>query len=289
FISLVTGSVLSRAGDPAISIDIIYNRTRLILFFEHNENLTFQEFSDYLRGPHAKLFLGTKAVRQNLLRYEQLHVNQTWKQELKNQGYRVPVFDGVMIAEAENIDKINEAFNNKEYNDTVIPDTHKFAIPASGHAAAVKITSVVNKLPDETTMPDSEMGVIRKDVQRLVGYFSHKSGMDYQPDFVRYWAKVDTPGLMNVVKSIREDKEVLQYELNTLDPVTPTINNRFGPFKDWDAVGVLSGQNIKELMDVLKNPQIESFMRQDAPNFVDLNKEIDIIPCDVVSYKIPPP
>ncbi|KAJ8075270.1 hypothetical protein PM082_019606 [Marasmius tenuissimus] len=252
FFSLVTGRVLPRAGSPAINTDIVPNRTRIILFFEYNENLTFQEFSDYLRGPHAKLFLGTKAVRQNLLRYEQ-------------------------------------AFNNKQCNDTVISDTHKFAIPASGHAVAVKVTSVVNKLPDEITMLSSEMGVIRKDVQRLVGYFSRKSEMYYQSDFVRYWAKVDTPGLMNVVKSVKKDKEVLQYELNTLGPITPTINNLFGPFKDWDAVNVLSGRNMKELVDILKNFHIGNFIRQDVPNFVDLSKEIDNIPCDVVSYKITPP
>ncbi|KAL0058072.1 hypothetical protein AAF712_015263 [Marasmius tenuissimus] len=235
FFSLVTGRVLPRAGSPAINTDIVPNRTRLILFFEHNENLTFQEFSDYVRGPHAKLFLGTKAVRQNLLRYEQ-------------------------------------AFNNKQCNDTVISDTHKFAIPASGHAVAVKVTSVVNKLPDDITMLSSEMGVIRKDVQRLVGYFL-----------------VDTPGFMDVVKSVKKDKEVLQYELNTLDPVTPAINNLFGSFKDWDAVNVLSGRNMKELVDILKNSHIGNFIRQDVPNFVDLSKEIDNIPCDVVSYKIPPP
>ncbi|KAK1215259.1 hypothetical protein PQX77_022135 [Marasmius sp. AFHP31] len=52
---------------------------------------------------------------------------------------------------------------------------------------------------------------------------------------------------------------------------------------------MLSGRNIGEVEDILKNNEVAQFVGKDAPNFVDVKKGIDFIPCDVVSYKIPPP
>ena len=38
----------------------------------------------------------------------QLHVNQEWKQKLISEGYNVPSYDGIMIAEAATMDKVLE-------------------------------------------------------------------------------------------------------------------------------------------------------------------------------------
>ncbi|KAL0065772.1 hypothetical protein AAF712_007259 [Marasmius tenuissimus] len=51
-----------------------------------NANMTFQEFSDHWRLPHTALFLNNAAVKCNMLKYEQLHVNQEWKQKLVDEG-----------------------------------------------------------------------------------------------------------------------------------------------------------------------------------------------------------
>ncbi|KAK1216686.1 hypothetical protein PQX77_020679 [Marasmius sp. AFHP31] len=292
FLALITlinaRAILPRADTGDVD-DIVPNRTRMLIYVQRNPNLTFSEFSDYWRVNHAPLFLGTKGVRQNLLRYVQLHVNQEWKQRLSKEGFSVPDWDGVMIAEAKSIDNILTAFNNKEYNETIIPDSAKFANINTGLTGALKITTVSDKLPSENSLPDSELGVIRKDVQTLVGDFNSKPEMKY-PDFVKYWTKVDTPKLVDVIKTTGEDKEVLNYELNTLDPIKPTVGNPFASFTDkWNAVAMLSGRNIGEVEDILKNNKVAQFIGKDAPNFVDIKQGIDFIPCDVVSYKIPPP
>ncbi|KAJ8075274.1 hypothetical protein AAF712_015265 [Marasmius tenuissimus] len=288
-VTLVNVRAVFPRADPGDADDFVSNRTRMLIYFQRNPNLTFSEMSDYWRVKHAPLFLSTKGVRQNILRYVQLHVNQEWKQRLSKEGFSVPDWDGVMIAEAKSIDNILTAFNNKEYNETVLPDTAKYTNTNTGLTGFVKITTVINKLPDENSLPDSKLGVIRKDVQTLVGDFNSKPGMKY-PDFVKYWTKVNTPKLVSVIKSSGEDKEVLDYELNTLDPTKPTIGNPFPSFTDkWDAVAMLSSRNIGDVEDILKNSKAAQFIRKDAPNFVDVKKGIDFIPCDVVSYKIPPP
>ncbi|KAK1216687.1 hypothetical protein PQX77_020680 [Marasmius sp. AFHP31] len=259
----------------------------MFIYFKRNLSVTAKECSDYWRGPHAQLFLSTKGVRENLLRYEQLHVNQEWKERLKKEGFRVPDFDGVMIAEGATMDNILTAFNNKEYNEIVPPDTAKFGDFDSVLTGFVKITSVVNKLPSENFSPDPKHGVIRRDVQTLVGGFARKPAMKY-PDFVKYWTKVNTPKLVDVVRTTGKDREIMEYELNTFDPVKPTVSNPFPSFIDkWDGVGLLSGRSIGDVMHILKDRQVVEFTGKDAPHFVDMKKDIDLIPCDVVSFEIP--
>ncbi|KAJ8075275.1 hypothetical protein PM082_019611 [Marasmius tenuissimus] len=286
--------------------EIVPNRTRMFIYFKRNLDMTAKECSDYWRGPHAKLFLSTKSVRENLLRYEQLHVNQEWKERLLKEGFRVPDFDGVMIAEGPTMDNILtvilpsqsltqhipkphivQAFNNKEYNEIVPPDTAKYGDLDSMLTGFVNITSVINKLPSESFLPDPKHGVIRKDVQTLVGNFARKPGMNY-PDFIKYWTKANTPKLVDVVRATGKDREIMGYELNTFDPVEPTVSNPFPSFTDkWDAVGLLSGRSIGDVMNILKDRQVVEFTGKDAPHFVDMKKDIELIPCDVVSFEIP--
>ena len=68
-ITLVTAGVIPRDDDAP---DFVPSRSRMLMYFTRNNAMTFQEFSDYWRGPHARLFLNTTMVQQNLLRYEQV-------------------------------------------------------------------------------------------------------------------------------------------------------------------------------------------------------------------------
>ncbi|KAK1221029.1 hypothetical protein PQX77_016163 [Marasmius sp. AFHP31] len=257
-VTVVTGSVISHADDVPT---IVPNRSRMLLYFGRNLSLTFSEFSDYWRGPHARLFLNTTVVKQNLLRYEQLHVNQEWKQKLRDRGLDVPEFDGILVAEAVTLDKILEAFNNPEYNEIVIPDTLKFANFSTALYAGFKITTVFDKLPR-----NPPLGVIRKDVQTLV---------------------VDTPKFLDVIRTTGANGVFSKYELNTLDPVKPTVDVPFPSLTEWDEVAMLSGPTLGKVVDELKNPKVIDFLRKDAPNFVEVSKGIDFVPCDVVSFNIP--
>ncbi|KAK1228127.1 hypothetical protein PQX77_008839 [Marasmius sp. AFHP31] len=282
FITVVTAGVIPRAEDAP---DLTPNRSRMLMYFNRNSAMSFEEFSDYWRGPHAQLFLNTTVAKQNLLRYEQMHVNQEWKQKLREEGLDVPEFDGIMLAEAASMDKIFEAFNNEEYNEIVIPDSLKFSNFSTALISGFKISTVFDRHPRE--IPDEQVGVIRKDFQTLVGDFTHKEGMEYG-DFVKYWSEVNTPRMLRAVRETGADRVFSKYELNTLDPVKPTVDNPFTSFdQQWDAIAMMSGPTVGEVVDQLKNRRILDFVRKDAPNFADVQKGIEFVPCDVVSFKIP--
>ncbi|KAK1221030.1 hypothetical protein PQX77_016164 [Marasmius sp. AFHP31] len=111
--------------------------------------------------------------------------------------------------------------------------------------------------------------------------------MEYS-DFVKYWSQVDTPQFLDVIHTTGADKVFSKYELNTLDPIRPTIEVPFTSFTDqWDAVAMLSGPTLNKVVNELKDHRILDYVHKDAPNFVNVNKGIDFVPCDVVSFKIP--
>ena len=104
---------------------VIPNRVRVLFYMQRHESLSFEQFSDYWRGPHPPLFLKTKAVKENLLAYEQVsfsilnifksvepyvlfvqwHVNQEWRKRLLDAGQTVPDWDGIVVVEAETVEK----------------------------------------------------------------------------------------------------------------------------------------------------------------------------------------
>ena len=74
----------------------------------------------------------------------------------------------------------------------------------------------------------------------------------------------------------------------------------------WDAVAQVDGPNFQYLFDVSilidsisriflthwscqtsKAPQVINFIKQDAPQFVNIDAGHQIIPCDIVSFQIP--
>ncbi|KAK1230193.1 hypothetical protein PQX77_006739 [Marasmius sp. AFHP31] len=281
FLSLVAfaaASVLPTIVDRAVSTD----RVRMMMWFRKNPNMTFEEFSFHLRQPHADLFLNTAAVKRNLLKYEQLHVNQDWKQRLASQGYNVPNYDGVMIAEAATMDKILECFSNEEYNDVVLPDSFLFSDMTSAVYGAFEIATSIDKEPNPTAF-----NVIRTDIKRVVIDFTHKNGMSYT-DFTSYFRNVNPPKI-NTLISTGVGNKISRYEQLTLSPTTSTVQNPFTPFSGWDAVAQVTGPDFQYLLDTAKDPQFINVIEQDAPNFVNIAAGYQVIPVDVVSFQIPKP
>ena len=75
FLALLLSSVSAATAlyhSPNHASEFTSNRTRLLLYFRRNQSFTFDEFSDYWRGPHAQLYINTATVKQNLLKYEQV-------------------------------------------------------------------------------------------------------------------------------------------------------------------------------------------------------------------------
>ncbi|KAJ8090221.1 hypothetical protein PM082_018816 [Marasmius tenuissimus] len=276
-IAVTTASVLP----SVVERDVQTGRVRMMMWFRKNANLTFQQFSDHWRQPHTNLFLNTAAVKKNMLRYEQLHVNQEWKAKFAAQGYTVPNYDGIMIAEAATMDKILECFSNDEYNDIVLPDSFYFADMNSAVYGAFDIARSINKEPNPPAYK-----VIRTDTKRAVVDFTHKNGMSYT-DFTTYFRNTNPAKVNTLISSTGVGKDITKYEQLTLSPTPSTVSNPFIPFSGWDAVAQVAGPTHKYLLDTSKTPQFISLMQQDAPNFVNTAAGFHVIPVDVVSFQIP--
>ncbi|KAJ8090225.1 hypothetical protein PM082_018821 [Marasmius tenuissimus] len=276
-IAVTTASVL-----PAIvERDVQAGRVRMMMWFRKNANMTFQQFSDHWRVPHTDLFLNTAAVKKNMLRYEQLHVNQEWKAKFAAQGYNVPNYDGIMIAEAATMDKILECFSNDEYNDIVLPDSFTFSDMNSAVYGAFDIASTINKEPNPPAYK-----VIRTDTKRAVVDFTHKNGMSYT-DFTTYFRNTNPAKVNTFMSSTGVGKDITKYEQLTISSTQSTVSNPFTPFSGWDAVAQVAGPNFQYLLDTSKNSQFVTLMQQDAPNFINTAAGFQVIPVDVVSFQIP--
>ncbi|KAK1227143.1 hypothetical protein PQX77_009883 [Marasmius sp. AFHP31] len=260
--------------------DVVSGRVRMMMWFRKNSNMTFQEFSDHWRLPHTDLFLNTAAVKRNMLKYEQLHVNQEWKQKFASEGYNVPDYDGIMIAEAATMDKVLECFSNDEYNDIVLPDSFIFSDMTSAVYGAFDIANSINKEPNPPAYK-----VIRTDTKRALVDFTHKNGMSYA-DFTTYFRNTN-PAKINTLISSGVGKDVTKYEQLTISSTESTVPNPFTPFSGWDAVAQVAGPNFQYLLDTSKNSQFVSLMQEDAPNFVNTAVGFQVIPVDVVSFEIP--
>ncbi|KAK1223569.1 hypothetical protein PQX77_013556 [Marasmius sp. AFHP31] len=275
-------AVTAASAPPAVvERDVVSGRVRMMMWFRKSPNMTFQEFSDHWRTSHAKLFLNTTAVKRNMLKYEQLHVNQEWKQKFADEGYNVPDYDGIMVAEAATMDKILECFSNDEYNDTILPDSFTFSDVTSAVYGAFDIAHSIDKEPNPPAY-----GVIRTDTKRVVVDFSHKKGMSYT-DFTNYFRNTE-PAKINTLISSGVGKDVTLYEQLTLSSLSQsTVSNPFTAMTGWDAVAEVAASGFQYLLDTSKNSQFISLMKQDAPNFVNTAAGFQVIPVDVVSFEIP--
>ncbi|KAL0061311.1 hypothetical protein AAF712_011889 [Marasmius tenuissimus] len=279
FLTLI--AVAAASVIPAVvERDVVSGRVRMMMWFRKNSNMTFQEFSDHWRLPHTDLFLNTAAVKRNMLKYEQLHVNQEWKQKFASEGYNVPDFDGIMIAEAATMDKVLECFSNDEYNDIVLPDSFIFSDMTSAVYGAFDIANSIDKEPNPPAYK-----VIRTDTKRALVDFTHKNGMSYA-DFTTYFHNTN-PAKINTLISSGVGKDLTKYEQLTISSTESTVSNPFTPFSGWDAVAQVAGPNFQYLIDTSKNSQFVSLMQQDAPNFVNTAAGFQVIPVDVVSFEIP--
>ncbi|KAL0059460.1 hypothetical protein AAF712_013804 [Marasmius tenuissimus] len=296
-IAVAAASVLP----SVVERDVQTGRVRMMMWFRKNPNMSFKDFSDHWRLPHTDLFLNTAAVKRNMLKYEQLHVNQEWKQKLIAQGYNVPNFDGIMIAEAATMDKVLEAsrkelacfighmltallqqcFSNDDYNDIVLPDSFIFSDMTSAVYGAFDIATSINKEPNPPAYK-----VIRTDIKRAVIDFTHKNGQSYT-DFTNYFRNTHTAKINSLISSSGVGKDITKYEQLTLNSKQSTVPNPFTPMSGWDAAAQVTGPNFQYLLDNGKNTQFVTLMQQDSPNFVNLATGYQFIPVDVVSYQIP--
>ncbi|KAG6806978.1 hypothetical protein H0H92_009304 [Tricholoma furcatifolium] len=94
------------------------DRSRLLFFLKRKHGISREEFGNYWRGSHAKLFLGLEIVQKNAITYQQapslmnLPTEEAW--------------DGIVLLDGNSYDDLFAVFESEEYKRVVEPDNDHF-------------------------------------------------------------------------------------------------------------------------------------------------------------------
>ncbi|KAF9062648.1 hypothetical protein BDP27DRAFT_1233249 [Rhodocollybia butyracea] len=102
------------------------SRVRLLIAVHKNEDISTEQFRDYWQNTHSKIFLGASIVKRNILRYEQMYVNEEIRSLVRTLGFRAMDCDGLVMYEAESFAKIADVFLDTEFIRDVITSEMRF-------------------------------------------------------------------------------------------------------------------------------------------------------------------
>ncbi|KAK7051493.1 hypothetical protein VNI00_004467 [Paramarasmius palmivorus] len=240
-------------GQHALRTD----RYRILLFIKRQPSLSYEEFSRHWLEVHSKLVIEIAKKHKGLIRYEQLHVNQSEKQQLENLGLPVLDYDGVALFDVESFETYTATVSLPEMQSLIVPDENRFFVRSTAFVLKLNIASIVDH--DEDLIIAAQMGSassaylkvptkLRKDRARMLLMFKRKEGMSME-EMTKYWlnehAKV-------VTEDMKMGAEIIKYEQLHLAPPNPTEHYVAGSttsLPDWDGVA---------LIDV---PSFDSFRR----------------------------
>ncbi|KAG6860676.1 hypothetical protein C0995_008668 [Termitomyces sp. Mi166 len=117
---------------------------RIFLFLKRKEGTTREQFRNYWRDVHAKLFVSLNIVKTNILRYERTVADDKWISFPETtMGIKAPDWDGVLILDGESFDKIFEVFTSEEYQRVVAPDEANFVNRAECQLLPVGVITTI--------------------------------------------------------------------------------------------------------------------------------------------------
>ncbi|TDL15531.1 hypothetical protein BD410DRAFT_756379 [Rickenella mellea] len=99
---------------------------RVVALIKKKEGMTHEEFSDYWGKNHSKIFTSLKAVKQNLIKYNQFHVLPKLQDEFASLGMSLAPYDGAAEFWCEKKEDIFALFSDEEYRQNAVPDEQKF-------------------------------------------------------------------------------------------------------------------------------------------------------------------
>ncbi|KAK0465921.1 uncharacterized protein EV420DRAFT_801392 [Desarmillaria tabescens] len=104
------------------------DRIRVVLLFKRKEGLTLDEFYQHWFEGLSKMLLASPIFTDNVLKYEQLRIDNETMAMLKTVGFEPPEpeWDGMALLEAESFDKIFSIFQSEEYKTVIGPYEDKF-------------------------------------------------------------------------------------------------------------------------------------------------------------------
>ncbi|PBK69045.1 hypothetical protein ARMSODRAFT_957358 [Armillaria solidipes] len=109
---------MSTSSSPTLKLT--QNRVRVAGFLKRKPGISKEEFTRrWLQ--HAELFKSTE-MSKNVLKYDQMHVNDETNALLKQMGAPTCDWDGIAIMEGESFEKILSITTNEEYERVIVLD-----------------------------------------------------------------------------------------------------------------------------------------------------------------------
>ncbi|KAK7694261.1 hypothetical protein QCA50_001441 [Cerrena zonata] len=99
---------------------------RVTCLIRRQPHLTREEFSERWGKNHAAIFTSLKAVKENLVKYNQFHVLDGPSKELEAIGLPLAPYDGAAEFEVEKLSDLLALFGDEEYLQKAVPDEPNF-------------------------------------------------------------------------------------------------------------------------------------------------------------------
>ncbi|KAF9257046.1 hypothetical protein L218DRAFT_991200 [Marasmius fiardii PR-910] len=250
------------------------NRVRLLMFTQKKDDISFQEYSRYWSHEHAQIFMDLEIVKKNILKYEQLHVNQEWKAKLReNPSVNMPDFDGIVLFEAESPEKIQEVVQHPEFMDKVMGDAKKLFKLDSPIVRATCDIAVILDTSSKDTKPKPEVGnPVYQNYGRLIAPLRKNDSLS-QTQFSDHWLNVHDPTFKSTLANVYSISKWEQLHIRP-DPS--------GNTSEWSGIGVIEAASLAKIFDILQIEQFKKWVENNA-SFLSGNLP-EMLPCDVITF-----
>ncbi|KAK7049298.1 hypothetical protein VNI00_005899 [Paramarasmius palmivorus] len=252
------------------------DRVRLLIFLKRKDGMTFDDWSKHWLETLGPAFASSQAAKQNIIRYEQLHVNQRGKQILLETGYKVPDFDGVAVFEAGSVENLNALYSSDEWTQQIAPNTSKaFKLEACSYSLCVFSTL------HENQKPKASLGSrLQESRIQLLVQMKKKAGLS-QEEFEKHWLEEYS---MVTTKHEPTKEGLNKYEkLHIHQDPFPGMGFSAKLPSDWDGIAVFEAESAEKLLSVLRH---EAYLSQAEPareKFLD-KENSGFLPLDVAVF-----
>ncbi|THU99636.1 hypothetical protein K435DRAFT_658591 [Dendrothele bispora CBS 962.96] len=121
------------------------DRVRMLVLMTKNPSVSREEFERHWFEKHSQLILSQGIVKKNLLKYEQLHVNENARILLQQLNVPLIDCDGAVIFETESYEKFFETFNDPEFKAIIEPDEEHFLDPSKTRVIPLDFLAFIDK------------------------------------------------------------------------------------------------------------------------------------------------
>ncbi|KDR82193.1 hypothetical protein GALMADRAFT_58684, partial [Galerina marginata CBS 339.88] len=99
---------------------------RVTCLIKRRPDLTHEQFSEHWSKKHGEIFTSLKAVKTNIVRYNQFHVLEPQSRALAEAGLPIAEFDGAAEFWVDKLEDLLALFGDGEYLKNAVPDEANF-------------------------------------------------------------------------------------------------------------------------------------------------------------------